>query len=121
MNHASSPLSRVVAMAVGLLLGLASDAGAQESRLANLAIRAEAAAGEPLIVGFNVGAGAEKTVLIRAVGPTLGIFGVPSPLADPRLELFASDGRKIGENDNHVAADAPVFTLVGACALWAGS
>jgi uncharacterized protein (DUF1800 family) len=121
MNHASSPLSWVVAMAVGLLLGLASDAGAQESRLANLAIRAEAAAGEPLIVGFNVGAGAEKTVLIRAVGPTLGIFGVPSPLADPRLELFASDGRKIGENDNHVAADAPVFTQVGAFALTAGS
>jgi uncharacterized protein (DUF1800 family) len=111
----------LVSVSLWLSWALAVDAAAQESRLANLAIRAEAAAGEPLIVGFNVGVGAEKTVLIRAVGPTLGLFRVPGPLADPRLELFASDGRKIGENDDYVAADAPVFTQVGAFALTAGS
>jgi uncharacterized protein (DUF1800 family) len=100
-----------------VLLGLS----AQESRLANLAIRADASDAEPLIVGFNVGAGAEKTILIRAVGPTLAIFGVGGPLADPRLELFASGGRKIGENDNHVAADGAVFAQVGAFDLPKGS
>lgn len=114
-------LPLAAAAAFGSLLASAPSVRAQESRLANLAIRAEAAAGAPLIVGFNVGAGAEKTVLIRAVGPTLGLFGVASPLADPRLELFAAGGRKIGENDNHAAADAPVFTQVGAFALAAGS
>ncbi len=110
-----------MAALLALMVMAVSLGRAQESRLANLAIRAEAAAGAPLIVGFNVGAGAEKTVLIRAVGPTLGLFGVASPLADPRLELFAAGGRKIGENDNHAAADAPVFTQVGAFALAAGS
>ena len=114
-------LPLAAAAAFGQLFASAPSVHAQESRLANLAIRAEAAAGAPLIVGFNVGAGAEKTVLIRAVGPTLGLFGVASPLADPRLELFAAGGRKIGENDNHASADAPVFTQVGAFALAAGS
>jgi CubicO group peptidase (beta-lactamase class C family) len=104
-----------------LLVAIPATAEAQESRLANLAIRAEASAGEPLIVGFNVGAGAEKTVLIRAVGPTLGDFGVSRPLADPRVQLFASGNARIGENDDYAAADAPVFAQVGAFGLPAGS
>lgn len=50
------------AVIVGLMLVAATLSGtrAQESRLANLAIRAEAAAGEPLIVGFNVGVGRKR-------------------------------------------------------------
>ena len=104
-----------------LLVAIPATAEAQESRLANLAIRAEASAGEPLIVGFNVGARAEKTVLIRAVGPTLGDFGVSRPLADPRVQLFASGNARIGENDDYAAADAPVFAQVGAFGLPAGS
>ncbi|MBM3874394.1 MAG: hypothetical protein FJ382_11800 [Verrucomicrobia bacterium] len=111
------------AVIVGLMLVAATLSGtrAQESRLANLAIRAEAAAGEPLIVGFNVGVGAEKTVLIRAVGPTLSGFGVSWPLSDPRVQLYASGSVRIGENDDHAAADAPVFAQVGAFGLPAGS
>lgn len=104
-----------------LLVAIPAMAEAQESRLANLAIRADASAGEPLIVGFNVGTGAEKTVLIRAVGPTLGDFGVSRPLADPRVQLFASGNARIGENDDYAAADAPVFAQVGAFGLPAGS
>lgn len=104
-----------------LLVAIPAMAEAQESRLANLAIRADASAGEPLIVGFNVGTGAEKTVLIRAVGPTLGDFGVSRPLVDPRVQLFASGNARIGENDDYAAADAPVFAQVGAFGLPAGS
>jgi CubicO group peptidase (beta-lactamase class C family) len=111
----------VLGAALGWILAGTPAAQAQETRLANLAIRAEAAAEAPLIVGFNVGGGAEKTVLIRAVGPTLEQFGVSAPLADPRLELFAAGGRRIGANDDHAATDAPVFSAVGAFALAAGS
>ena len=71
----AAPLSAARAW-LAMLVAMATTGEAQESRLANLAIRAEASAGEPLIVGFNVGPGAEKMVLIRAVGPTLGSFGV---------------------------------------------
>ena len=113
--------SAVLGAALGWILAGEAAAQAQETRLANLAIRAEAAAEAPLIVGFNVGGGAEKTVLIRAVGPTLEQFGVSAPLADPRLELFAAGGRRIGANDDHAATDAPVFSAVGAFALAAGS
>jgi len=121
---AASPFAAPLAAArvwLALLVAMATTGEAQESRLANLAIRAEASAGEPLIVGFNVGAGAEKTVLIRAVGPTLGSFGVSGPLPDPRVQLFASGNARIGENDDHAVADSPVFAQVGAFGLPAGS
>jgi len=116
----AAPLSAARAW-LALLVAMAATGEAQESRLANLAIRAEASAGEPLIVGFNVGPGAEKTVLIRAVGPTLGSFGVSGPLPDPRVQLFAAGNAPIGENDDHAAADSPVFAQVGAFGLPAGS
>lgn len=116
----AAPLSAARAW-LALLVAMSATGAAQESRLANLAIRAEASAGEPLIVGFNVGAGAEKTVLIRAVGPTLEGFGVSRPLPDPRVQLFASGSARIGENDDHAAADSPVFAQVGAFGLPAGS
>lgn len=94
--------------------------GAQEARLSNLAIRAQAGAGADLITGFTIGAGGTKTVLVRAVGPTLGQFGIGDALADPKLELFSGE-RKIAENDNWAAGDAAAFATVGAFALAAGS
>ena len=112
---------RATSAAFALVVALLPLGRAQDSRLANLAIRAEAVSGEPLIVGFSVGAGEEKTVLIRAVGPTLGNFGVSRPLADPRVQLFAAGGRVVGENDQYASADAAVFAQVGAFALPAGS
>ena len=94
---------------------------AQEARVSNLSVRAEAGGGaDTLITGFTVGPGLRKTVLIRAVGPTLGVFGVAGTLADPKLELF-SGTTKIAENDNWNASDANTFTSVGAFALGANS
>ena len=52
-----------------------------------------------LIAGFVISGSVPKRVLIRGIGPTLGGFGVPDTIADPKLELFAvRDG-----------ADAPPF------------
>src|SRR5205085_12606282 len=41
-----------------------------------------------------------KTVAVRAIGPSLGAFGIPDPLADPTLELHGSSGALIMQNDN---------------------
>ncbi|HUR56332.1 MAG TPA: PQQ-dependent sugar dehydrogenase, partial [Opitutaceae bacterium] len=60
------------------------------SRLVNTAVRAQVGTGANILIpGLVVSAGAPKTVLIRAVGPGLATFGVPGPLAQPMLTLFA--------------------------------
>lgn len=42
----------------------------------------------------------DKPVIVRALGPTLSTFGVPSVLADPVLELYDGNGTLIGYNDD---------------------
>jgi hypothetical protein len=39
-------------------------------------------------------------LVIRAVGPSLGAFGVPNPLADPFLELHDANGAIVRVNNN---------------------
>jgi hypothetical protein len=51
-----------------------------------------------LIVSPNNGTSTK--VLVRALGPTLGDFGVPSSLTDPTLDLVNASGTVIRSNDN---------------------
>ena len=53
-----------------------------------------------LIGGFIITGNDPKEVVLRALGPSLGAFGIADPLADPVLELHASDGSLITMNDN---------------------
>jgi cyclophilin family peptidyl-prolyl cis-trans isomerase len=53
-----------------------------------------------LFAGFTLGGDEPKTILVRAIGPSLTQFGVPNALADPTLEFFNSQGAKINENDD---------------------
>jgi hypothetical protein len=53
-----------------------------------------------MIGGFIVQGTGPKRVIIRAIGPELGQFGVPDPLQDPTLELHDANGALIGSNDN---------------------
>ena len=53
-----------------------------------------------MIGGFIVQGTEPKRVIIRAIGPELGQFGVPDPLQDPILELHDGTGALIGTNDN---------------------
>ena len=86
---------------------------ADDSRLANLSTRAQVGTGgDIMITGFVFGPGENKTVLIRAVGPTLSTFGLTGVLADPKLALFNSSGTQINANDNWFAADASTFSSV---------
>ena len=73
-----------------------------------------------LIAGFSLAGEGKRNLLIRAVGPTLGVFGVPSVLADPKLEIYQGS-TKIGENDNWAATLSTAFSSVGAFGLTAGS
>ncbi len=50
-----------------------------------------------------MGADANLTVLIRAVGPTLAAFGVEGTLPNPELKLYSGTA-KIAENDDWRAA-----------------
>ena len=88
-------------------------------RLINVSARTQVGTGgDVLIAGFVVGGTTAKTVLIRAIGPTLGAFGVTGTLADPRLQLF-SGATVLRENDNW-GGDAQLTTIgtsVGAFAL----
>jgi N-acetylneuraminic acid mutarotase len=53
-----------------------------------------------MIGGFIVEGTQPRRVILRAIGPELGQFGVPTPLSDPTLELHDSTGALIASNDN---------------------
>ncbi|MEY4686167.1 MAG: hypothetical protein RIR76_190 [Verrucomicrobiota bacterium] len=89
------------------------------ARLANLSVRTALAAGDTLIVGLSVGGGS-RGVLVRAVGPTLGAFGVGGAMTDPRLELYNGQIR-VFANDDWPQTLSSVFPTVGAFALGNGS
>ena len=98
-------------------------------RTLNLSTRGLVRAGEELMIGGVVVRGpAPKRLLIRAIGPTLGVFGVAGSLADPVLTLFNGAGAQIATNDDWstragaaAAATAPevaaAAAAVGAFAL----
>ena len=53
-----------------------------------------------LISGFIVGDVGSATVIVRALGPSLGSFGVSDPLSDPVLTIADSNGNVIASNNN---------------------
>jgi outer membrane protein assembly factor BamB/subtilisin family serine protease len=100
-------------------------------RLINISGRAPISGGSGvLIAGFVITGAADKTVLIRGVGPKLAGFGVSGAIADPKLDLYVTVGATstlLNSNDNWEAGDASAatltstFTTLGAFALDAGS
>lgn len=61
---------------------------ATNTALMNLSTRGTAGSGSSsMIVGFAVTGSRSKTILLRAIGPTLSSFGVNGTLADPVLTL----------------------------------
>jgi len=62
------------------------------SRLINCSARGHVGPGANVLsCGFVVGGGAPKTILVRAVGPGLAPAGVADVLAEPLLQVFASN------------------------------
>ncbi len=111
--------ARITGTGPGIVLVEGYDAGAGTAvRLVNFSARNLAGSGEDmLIAGFAVSGTGTVRVMVRAVGPTLDAFGVPGAMADPKLELFESNGAKVAENDNWNAEDETRFASVGAFKL----
>ncbi len=71
------------------------------SKLGNLSTRALVQTGNNVMIGgFIITGPGQKTVLVRAIGPSLAQHGITNPLQDPTLELHNGNGALIAFNDN---------------------
>ena len=71
------------------------------SILANISTRGFVQTGDNVMIGGFIIQGTEpKTVIMRAIGPSLTQHGVPNALADPTLELHDGTGALIASNYN---------------------
>src|SRR4029078_6555477 len=70
------------------------------SRLVNISTRGQVQTDfDVMIGGFVISGSTPKTVVIRALGPTLALYGVLGTLANPQLRLVrSSDGMVIASN-----------------------
>ena len=71
------------------------------ARPLNISTRLEVGTGDQVLIGgFIITGTGPKRVVLRAIGPSLAGSGIANPLADPFLELHASDQSLITTNDN---------------------
>ncbi len=105
--------------------GISGAGGGPDRSFVNVSTlnRIGGAPGDGLIVGFVVGGTSTRTVLVRAVGPSLSLFGVSDPLPRPSLSLYRGN-TVIASNDDWNTND-PVrlnaaFDRVGAFRLSGG-
>ena len=89
-----------------LLAGGADDARSAElytepptpPRLLNISTRLQIQTGDNAMIGGFIITGTElKTIIVRGIGPSLGI---PGALADPVIEVHGSSGELLATNDN---------------------
>lgn len=90
---------------IGISLGSMQFAIAQEikpfGQLLNISARLRTDTGDKVLIGgFIVNGSSSKKIIVRALGPSLGSFGVSGALADPIVELHDNTGAIIASNDN---------------------
>jgi hypothetical protein len=74
---------------------------ATPGRLVNISTRMQVGTGnEVLIGGFIIQGDVFKTVILRAIGPSLSSSGLTGALQDPQMELYDSTGALLESNDN---------------------
>lgn len=105
-------------------ISVSPDAKVDVGEVINLSSRGQVTPGRPLTGGFVV-QHHPRTVLLRAIGPSLGNFGIAQPLANPVLTVFRGI-QSLHENDDwgarlDASQTAAVSARVGAFALPAGS
>lgn len=92
-----------------------SDASLANQRLANISTRAQVGSGASVeIAGFVIGGTTSKTVLIRAIGPTLGGFGISNALSAPKLELYHGTALVASNTGVSNSPDAAAIAAAGA-------
>jgi len=101
------------------------DALGSPSRLVNVSTRTQIGIdGGLLTAGFVVEGEGMVRLLIRGIGPELGVFGVSGSLPDPALKLFNSAQELAAENDDWDPTSADLseaMITVGAFPLSTGS
>jgi hypothetical protein len=87
---------------------------ASPAEVVNISTRGFVRTGENVMIGGFIITGNERSrLVIRAIGPSLGTFGVPNPLGDPFLEVHGSNGEAILENDNWRDEEQPFLPETG--------
>jgi hypothetical protein len=80
----------------------------------NLSTRVEVQTGDHVAIGgFIINGTTSKRLILRALGPSLASGGIGNPLADPELELHASDQSLIASNDNWQDTDGTNIAATG--------
>src|SRR5438045_1998727 len=123
MNSSLRRFCRLVAIALSAVALHAADT---PQRLVNLSTRAQVGSGANApVVGFVIGEGAAKPILIRAVGPGLNQYlGGSGGVANPLLVVFNNAGVEVARNDNWNTTSiggTSGFSSVGAFNLTTGS
>ena len=76
---------------------------AADSKFANIATRGFVETGNSVMIGGLIvgpNGGSSVKVVVRAIGPSLGNFGIAGAVQDPTLDLVDSNGAIIRSNDN---------------------
>jgi hypothetical protein len=74
---------------------------ASTQELLNVSTRTQVLGGDSVLIGgFIVTGNIAKSVVLRALGPSLADLGVTGVLANPTLELYDSTGALMQQNDN---------------------
>jgi glucose/arabinose dehydrogenase len=127
-SNTASPFATGIATPVDLHVGpdgclyyLAQGNGGQVFRVSavasqplNISVRSRVGTGNDVMISGFINTGtAAKRVIVRALGPSLQQANVPGALADPFLELHASDGSVISANDNWKDSQQPEIINTG--------
>jgi archaellum component FlaF (FlaF/FlaG flagellin family) len=74
-----------------------------QGKLANISSRGFVESGDNVMIGGFISGPSNRSsanVVVRAMGPSLESFGVPTALQDPTLEIHNQNGTTIAINDN---------------------
>jgi len=117
-----STASHVVALSSGDAFFVLRDASqdAATTRLVGLSDRQNVGTGAAVLFGaFTVEGTQPKTMLLRAVGPTLATYYVTGVLADPQLAVYDASGALVASNDDWggTAELLAAFQQIGTFAL----
>jgi plastocyanin len=83
-------------------------------QLLNISTREQVQSGDNVLIGgFIITGSVPKSVLLRALGPSLSNVGVTGVLDDPVLELHGSDGSLVTSDDNWKDAQEAAIEATG--------
>ena len=83
----------------------------------NLSARGFVSGGDNVLIGGFIISGTEpKTIVLRALGPSLSAFGVPDVLGDPVLSVYDSSHTLVATNDDWQTDIGAAFIVANALA-----